>query len=96
MVDVTQVSLLWPHGEPKTSARDWQSTSEADLGLDSLTSALNTDGKHDGSIRAILLNLCDDAETIRYRQEIIEDLLRTPYTCYIAEPHLQAASGDRD
>jgi DNA mismatch repair protein MutS len=78
MVDVTHVSLLWPHGEPTTSTRNWQSTSIADLGLDSLTSALNIDGKHDGSIRAILLNLCDDADTIRYRQEIIEDLLRAP------------------
>ncbi len=72
------ISLLWPHGEPISTPRNWQSASISDLGLEPVISALNIDGKHADAMKGILLSLCDDAETISYRQEIIEDLLRTP------------------
>jgi hypothetical protein len=78
MSPVTPVSLLWPDGESKALQRHWQSTSVADLGLESLISVLDLDGKHGQWIEAILMSLCDDAKSIRYRQEIFDDLVNIP------------------
>lgn len=72
------VSLLWPHAKPSTVPRHWQPHSAADLGLELIIGALNFDGKHADSMKHILLSLCDEPETIRYRQAIIEDFLSAP------------------
>lgn len=78
MPTVTPISLLWQQGVPITKPRDWQSTAFADLGLENLISALNIDGKHQREIKTILMALCDDPDTIAYRQEILDDLLASP------------------
>lgn len=78
MVLAESVSLLWPRGEPTGTTRQWQSSAVNDLGLDSIIRALNVDGKHEKAIRSVILSPCMDAETIYYRQEIIEDLLSMP------------------
>ncbi|CAG0968931.1 MAG: hypothetical protein IAE83_02900 [Anaerolinea sp.] len=72
------VSLLWPHAKPSMAPRHWQPNSAADLGLELIIGALNFDGKHADSMRHILLSLCDEPDTIRYRQAIIEDFLSAP------------------
>src|ERR1044072_3791279 len=77
-MSVQHNSLLWPQGDPATSARQWQESTVVDLGLEGLINVLNVDGKHDRDIKRIILTPCDDVETIRYRQEIIEDLLAAP------------------
>lgn len=77
MSGVQNTSLLWPHGEPINS-REWQDSAVTDLGLDGIIKTLNVDARHEREIKRIVLTPCDDAETIIYRQEIIDDLLSTP------------------
>jgi hypothetical protein len=73
-----QISLLWVNGLKPAIERHWQPTSIADLGLDLIINALNIDGKHGAVLKSVLMGLNDDLDTIRYRQEIIEDLLSVP------------------
>jgi DNA mismatch repair protein MutS len=78
MLRVEPISLLWPRGEPAPDATHWLAAAAADLGLEGIGKALNFDGKHERSMRTVILTPCGDAETIRYRQEIIDDLLTIP------------------
>jgi DNA mismatch repair protein MutS len=78
MSTAAHFSLLWPQGEPTTAPNPWQPAIVADLGLEHIIRALNEDGRHERDIKAIFLTPCDDAETIYYRQAIIEDFLNAP------------------
>jgi DNA mismatch repair protein MutS len=72
------ISLLWPNADHPTTRSNWHPNSIADLGLDAIISGFNFDGRHGEAIKNILLTLCNDPETIRYRQEILDDFLGTP------------------
>ncbi len=72
------VSLLKPDLASSSREQRWQPNNPADLGLDLLISTLNVDGKHDRALRDILMALDTDPDTIRYRQEILDDLMRIP------------------
>ena len=74
----TPFSLLWPDGSPTPGTKPWQTTTATDLGLEHLINALNVDGRHERDMKAIVLTACNDADTIYYRQEVIEDLLSMP------------------
>lgn len=50
----------------------------ADLNLDSIVRALCIDGRYERTAREIIHNPAGDARVIVYRQEIIDDLLRSP------------------
>ncbi len=78
MSTAESVSLLWPRGESTSINRQWQNSAVNDLGLENVVRALDVDGKHEKAIKAVILSPCTDAETIYYRQEIIEDLLSIP------------------
>jgi DNA mismatch repair protein MutS len=71
------LSLLWPAQTQQQSAT-LSSAAVADLALEPIVRALDADGQHAGSIRAVLCQLCLGPETIEYRQEILADLLRAP------------------
>src|SRR5690606_19046794 len=60
-------------------AEDSSAYKMADLHLDSMIRALSIEGRYERHIREILLSSCTDARVIAYRQEIIEDLLRSPH-----------------
>jgi len=78
MASLEPISLLWPEGEPRP-ADDSNAYKMADLHLDSIIRALSIETRYERHIRAILLTPNADARVIAYRQEIIEDLLRSPH-----------------
>lgn len=69
------ISLLWPQGAPPpVQSPAWLD----DLDLDPLLQALDPNGRHHRVVREVLLALTTDVTTIRYRQEILADLLNAP------------------
>jgi hypothetical protein len=77
MASLEAISLLWPGEAPRTTDQN-DLYKMADLRLDNIIQALSIDTRYERHIRAILLSPCSDAHVIAYRQEIIEDLLRSP------------------
>jgi hypothetical protein len=70
-------SLIHPAGGPaRSSGRS--APSEADLGLGPIIRALDFDGRHGRFVAGVLAELCDNLEVIRYRQDVLDDLLRLP------------------
>jgi hypothetical protein len=75
MAALEPISLLWPENAPRPESGGYKM---ADLHLDSIVRALSIEGRYERHIREILLTPNADARVIAYRQEIIEDLLRSP------------------
>ncbi|MBN2086397.1 MAG: hypothetical protein JW748_14350 [Anaerolineales bacterium] len=74
-------SLLWPEGadpSPDPDRPRWGERTQADLGIETLAAHLSPDPQYTRSILSFLLPLTCDPETIRYRQEVLEDFLRIP------------------
>ncbi|GAB4428435.1 MAG: hypothetical protein OHK0015_11340 [Chloroflexi bacterium OHK40] len=68
-------SLLWPEGAaPAPGGGTWPD----DLALEPLVRALALSSRYVGATRAVLTALCADIETIAYRQDVLDDLLRLP------------------
>lgn len=75
------LSLLWPAGtDPRTVGRPARLSADvaADLDLERLVNALAAPHGYHTAIREILLYLCDNADVIRYRQDVLDDLLAHP------------------
>src|SRR5262245_22474450 len=70
-------SLLHPAGGPARSGGR-PAPNEADLGLGPIVRALDFDGRHSRFVAGVLAELCDDPAVIRYRQDVLDDLLRLP------------------
>jgi hypothetical protein len=79
-VEPNSLSLLFPEGkrtEPGGPADTGLSESTvADLDLGATVDALSDHPDHRETVRRILQSLCRDPDTIRYRQEIVADLLK--------------------
>ncbi len=70
-------SLLWPRGT-RTATLEIQEQSALDLGLQKLIEFMAFDAKHSDALREIVRSLCQDADTINYRLDIIDELARLP------------------
>jgi hypothetical protein len=78
---IHEVSLLWPNldarnkysGETRISER-----SAADLGVDHMVRALSVDMRFSEQTKLLLLNLCDEAEVLRFRLDVLEDFMDSP------------------
>jgi hypothetical protein len=76
-MSVATPSLLYPAGiTAQSSGR--AAPSEADLGLASIIRALDYDGRHGRFVASTLAQLNVEPQVIRYRQEILDDLLKLP------------------
>ncbi len=72
------ISLLWPPNHVRSSTSSNTQLGEnsiRDLDLARTISAISAGKHHRQNIEKILLNLCDDPQVIRYRQDILEDVL---------------------
>jgi DNA mismatch repair protein MutS len=75
------ISLLWPGGsEGALPSREgcYNERCTVDLKLDRVARGLALDGRDGSQGRQLLLQLCEDIEVIRYRQEVLEELLGSP------------------
>jgi DNA mismatch repair protein MutS len=70
-------SLLWPEGR-KTRTVPIHPQSALDLDFQKLVGFMAFDSKHVEALGEILRSLCQDAETINYRLDIIDELVRFP------------------
>lgn len=70
-------SLLWPEGR-KTRTVPIEPQSALDLDLQKLIEFMAFDSKHVEALGQILRFLCQDEETINYRLDIIDELVRFP------------------
>src|SRR5687768_5213562 len=80
-------SLLGAAG--RGDGADWAE----DLMLEPLVRALALSGRYAGPVREVLTGLCVDPETIRYRQDVLDDLLGLPALCDRLEGLLPAVGG---
>jgi DNA mismatch repair protein MutS len=81
MSAVEEFSLIWPEGTRPTPAPgdpvqrvDWA----VDLDLERTIEQMSPEPENRGYVRGILLQLCQDPLVIRYRQAVLEDILRVP------------------
>ena len=76
------ISLLWPPGATAPPPETWLDENSArDLGLEETISGivLRSSGREGRqAVKEILLQLCPDPDVLRYRQDVVEDLLRYP------------------
>lgn len=72
------VSLLWPDPYDRRSTGSADTYHTADLNLDPLLDVLSIENRFRRSIHNVLMQPCQDAPTIDYRLDVIDDLLRTP------------------
>ncbi|MFN8504191.1 MutS-related protein [Kouleothrix sp.] len=77
MSEPTAPSLLYPPGGARAPSGH-PAPSEADLGLASIARALDYDGRHSRFVAAVLAELNTDPATIRFRQDVLADLLANP------------------
>jgi DNA mismatch repair protein MutS len=75
-LNITPVSLMWPHGRPSTHAAPSQW--ESDLGLADLVRALSSDDRYSAYIRDALVALTNDPEVIAWRQAVMADFVANP------------------
>ncbi|MBN2552322.1 MAG: hypothetical protein JXB06_06110, partial [Spirochaetales bacterium] len=71
------ISMLYPSGAGRApaSSEGLAQRSTVDLDLDTTIAALCDQPDQRETVSRILLGLCQDADTIRYRQEVLADLL---------------------
>jgi hypothetical protein len=72
------VSLLRPPDSPSQSPTHAGAPNEFDLGLSSIIRALDIDGRNSRFIGDVIAELTPHPDTIRYRQDVLDDLLRLP------------------
>jgi hypothetical protein len=70
-------SLLWPEGR-KTGTAEIHEQSALDLDLRKLIEFMSFDARHSEALGAIVRCLCQDQQTINYRLDIIDELVRFP------------------
>ena len=76
-----KVSLLWPSEASKEEAEKKQPLSEQsyiDIGLESIVDKFGVNVLYKRYIKSILCCMCEDTEVIKYRLDIIDDILRFP------------------
>lgn len=76
--DLWPISLLWPAGESPGTSVGLSETTIADLALDHIVHAIDQTGQYGRVLRGFLCDPCLDPTVIRYRQDILEDILRQP------------------
>lgn len=76
MADFAPISLLYPDAPNPYKANN--SNLYADLNLTRLVRSLALHPQYENYVAGILLNFTTDIEVIRYRQEILNDLLNNP------------------
>ena len=73
-----RISLLWPAGTPPAAQTGLSERSLRDLDCATIVRAFSAERAHHEAITHLLAALCADPAVIRYRQEVLEDLLRYP------------------
>ena len=70
---MTELSLLWPDGRPTPT---WTISPESirDLELEAVVQAMCSHSSQRDAVRAVVFSLCQEKETIRYRQVVLADL----------------------
>ena len=71
------ISLLWRDGQPIASHRA-DTNLARDLNIKRLVRSLSITPQYEQYVQSVILTLTTDIETIRYRQAILKDLLRSP------------------
>ena len=71
-------SLLWPKTRQKSPTLPLEPASAADLDVQKLVQFIASDPKSEGLIADVFRHLCQDAETIEYRLDVLEDLINCP------------------
>ena len=72
----SEISLLYPAGNDRpASTPRWGKNSVEDLEIERIAWELSIHNDYHDTIKSILLELCNDTNTITYRQEILEDFL---------------------
>lgn len=71
------VSLLWRDGQPIASHRA-DTNLARDLNIKRLVRSLSLMPQYEQYVQSVILTLTTDIDTIRYRQAILKDLLRSP------------------
>ncbi len=76
-MDNSSVSLLWPKDKEKYFSKIHRinAATETNLSLEELCISITSNEKQCKIIKEILLNMCNDEEVIRYRQNIFEDFM---------------------
>ena len=75
---IRPVSLLWPDPYDRRSSGSAETYQTADLNLDPLLDILSIEPRFRHSLHNVLMQPCEDAPTLNYRLDVIDDLLRTP------------------
>lgn len=83
-------SLLWTDSASRSLKTKVDEHLIADLNLTPLVRQLSPAPEYERQINAILLSLCQDEAVIRYRQAILDDLLRSPRLVARFESALEA------
>lgn len=81
MTSEVNLSLLWPNAAIKEEYKEISRIADrtiTDLGIDSIVEGISMNSKYYGDAKRILLQLCDDEETIQYRLDILEDFINNP------------------
>ena len=76
-----EISLLWPDSSAAAGAGNRNvlaGNAAGDLGIDTLVERLRFPAHLRVKLRELLLAPLSDAEAIRYRQDVLEDLLNNP------------------
>lgn len=69
---------MHPDGPRAGDTPDWPGSTVRDIGLDDLINALKVDLRYRARVRPLMLTLSGDERVIRYRQEVLDDLLNAP------------------
>jgi len=78
------LSLLWPSDvavQEQNAGKILDTHCMKDLDMAKIVSSLSPGSRQADTIEAILLRLCTDPHTIRYRQDILDDFLTRPSLC---------------
>lgn len=75
---IPTISLFWPPGSEHCTVVRLPEHTASDLDLPTIVTALCLDRYQVDDIRNVLTALCDDLDVIRYRQDVLQDLLEHP------------------
>ena len=77
---LSSVSLLWPPDAPQSETESplLDDATVQDLDLEYTVAAVHRDPQSRAYTKQILFRPCQEADTIRYRQDVFDDLLRCP------------------
>jgi len=80
-IAMEEISLLWPSADERSAYGDEVRIAErsaADLGLEAVVRALCIELRYAPQTTKLLLNLCDNAEVLRFRLDVMEDFVDHP------------------